>query len=171
MPPRNTKSPSTFDESGISAEDLASFNAAEDTSGDRLQIDPRVNAEVESAGHVVQWKRYSIYGQEDAVYFNFLLQRKWTPVPAGICGGVMALPGTPADQPIIREGQILMQRPKAYQDIAEHREHEKAREQVRDKERQLYESPDGTFERTMVNVKKSYGSVRGAAVGGQPIED
>ena len=65
---------------------------------------------------------------------------------------------------IVRDGQMLMERPKEITDEAKAKDYRNAREQVRAKETQLSGTPAGTFERDnkgapMASVKKSYESI------------
>ena len=77
-------------------------------------------------GWVWQWKRYSVYNQVDHSYQS-QLQRigKWTPVLAeNTPDGMFLPPGSIG--PVISEGLILMERPRALHEEAEAEEKMKA---------------------------------------------
>ena len=99
-----------------------------------------------------EWKRHTTYGQQDVSYENSLMENGWEPVdasrpevkgfmPAGYKG------------PVIRNGLMLMERPIELTQEARDEDTMLARSQVRAKEQQLRDAPDGTFERTKVVAK------------------
>jgi hypothetical protein len=91
-------------------------------SHDPFAIDPSVMPD----GWVWQWKRYSVYNQVDHSYQS-QLQRvgKWTPVLAeNTPDGMFLPPGSSG--PVISEGLILMERPRALHEEAEAEEKMKA---------------------------------------------
>jgi len=110
-------------------------------------------------GWTWEWKRKTVYNQEDPAYQVALARKGWEPVmtkdyPEAMPGG--------GNHPVIeRKGMILMQRPALITDKVRQLERQKARDQVRAKEEQLSATPAGQFDRTAdprtrPNVKKSY---------------
>lgn len=163
---RKKPAPAVVEDEFEDDDEFAEFDAAGGDGGDKLSLDPRVLADAAERGVVIQWKRLSVLGKPDDTYYAYLLQRRWTPIPAGRYP-YMVLPGTAEDQAIVREGQVLMERPLKFQRRAEEQQRQEARQQVVDKEAQLYESPDGTMERTAINVRKGYAPVDGVRVAGR----
>ena len=111
------------------------------------------------AGWDYQWKRRSVYGQEDPSYTVSLQHAGWTPVPARRHPEMMPT-GYKGDT-IERGGQILMEMPKSVVDRRRIMDRRQALEQVRVKEAQLASAPPGTFERAThpgapVRVGKQY---------------
>jgi hypothetical protein len=109
-------------------------------------------------GWSYEWKRKSIYNQEDPAYQIRLADGGWTPVPASRHPNLMPV-GNYAT--IERDGMVLMERPKELTDEAKDIELRRARNQVRAKEAQLSATPDGTLSRdadprTRPSVRKSY---------------
>jgi len=126
-------------------------------STDRFAIDTSIVPE----GWSYEWKRKSIYNQEDPAYQIRLADGGWTPVPATRDARHAALMPTGNFATIERDGMILMERPKELTDEAKDIELRRARNQVRAKEAQLSATPDGTLARdadprTRPTVKKSY---------------
>jgi hypothetical protein len=105
-----------------------------------------------------EWKRKTVIGQEDPAYQVDLARRGWEPVPASRHPDMM--PSTGGYDSIERKGMILMERPKEITDEAREIERRKAISQVRAKEAQLSEAPQGQFERddprVRPNIKKSF---------------
>jgi hypothetical protein len=96
-------------------------------------------------GWSYEWKRMTVMGQEDPAYQVQLAQKGWEPVPASRHPEMMPAgwPGNTID----RKGQRLFERPKEITDDARANETRRARQQVRIKEQQLTQSPDGQFGR------------------------
>jgi hypothetical protein len=110
-------------------------------------------------GWSYEWKRRTVYNQEDPAYSVKLSRTGWEPVPTTRHPEMMPKGG---NHPIIeRDGMVLMQRPAVITEKVKEIERQKARAQVRAKEEQLNASPPGTFERgtdprVRPVVKKSY---------------
>jgi hypothetical protein len=125
-------------------------------STDRFAIDTSIVPE----GWTYEWKRKTIYNQEDPAYQIRLADGGWTPVPANRNARHAALMPTGNYATIERDGMILMERPKELTDEARDIELRRARNQVRSKEAQLSSTPDGTMtrddSRVRPTVKKSY---------------
>ena len=123
---------------------------------DQYSIDPYMVPE----GWSYEWKRKTIYNQEDPSYQVRLADAGWTPVPATRDARHKAMMPTGNYATIERDGMILMERPKELTDEAKARELRRARNQVRAQEQQLSTAPDGTMtredSRVRPQVKKSY---------------
>lgn len=125
---------------------------------DKFYIDPRIIPD----GWSYEWKRQEVLGKPDPSYQVSLARRGWEPVPRSRHPELM--PDNFQGDCILREGMILMERPKEITDEVKAADYRRAREQVRAKETQLGAAPPGTFERDnkgnpMATVKKSYGSI------------
>jgi hypothetical protein len=124
---------------------------------DRFAIDHNMIPD----GWTYEWKRHTIYGQEDPSYQVRLAAGGWEPVPANRDARHLALMPTGWKNPIIeRDGMILMERPLELTEEARDVELRRARGQVRAKEQQLASTPDGTMtrehERVRPSIKKGY---------------
>jgi len=123
---------------------------------DQYFIDPSIVPE----GWSYEWKRKTIYNQEDPSYQIRLADAGWTPVPATRDARHKAMMPTGNYATIERDGMILMERPKELTDEAKAIELRRARNQVRAKEAQLSATPEGTMtredSRVRPTVKKSY---------------
>ncbi len=123
---------------------------------DQYHIDPNIVPQ----GWSYEWKRKTIYNQEDPSYQIRLADAGWTPVPATRDARHKAMMPTGNYATIERDGMILMERPKELTDEAKSIELRRARNQVRAKEAQLSTTPDGTMtredSRVRPQVKKSY---------------
>lgn len=97
------------------------------------------------SGWDYQWKRFSVYGEEDPSYAVNLQMAGWTPVPAARHPEMM--PTGYKGQTIERKGQRLMEMPLSVVDRRRIMDRRAALEQVRVKETQLASAPPGTFER------------------------
>ena len=111
-------------------------------------------------GWTYEWKRRTVHNEENPKYMTQLAQNGWTNVPTSRHPEMM--PSTGGPYPIIeRDGQMLMERPKAITDAVRARDNRNARAQVSAKEQQLSAAPPGTFERgthaaTQVKLGKSF---------------
>ena len=123
---------------------------------DRFYIDPSVIPD----GWSYEWKRKTIWGKEDPAHEVELARKGWEPVPATRHPEMMPKGNW---QTIERDGMILMERPKVLTDDAHNSNLRNARLQVRAKEAQLNQAPDGTFERddprVRPSIKKSYAAM------------
>ena len=109
-----------------------------------------------------EWKRFTVFNQEDPSYQVQLRRQGWEPVPASRHPEMMPVGST--DPTIIRKGMILMERPTVITDELRRIDTKRARDQVRVKEQQLNEAPQGQFERDnkgakLANIKKSYEAI------------
>ena len=109
-------------------------------------------------GWTYEWKRKTIYNQEDPAYQVSLARTGWEPVPASRHPEMMPSGGSHAN--IERKGMILMERPLAVTEKFREADRRKAIQQVRFKEEQLSSAPQGHFDRdhpqARPNIKKGY---------------
>ena len=125
-----------------------------DEGHDQFYIDPAIIPD----GWTYEYKRLEVLGKPDPSYQVTLRRNGWEPVPASRHPELMP-PGW-SGETIIRDGMILMERPKEITDEIKARDARLAREQVRAKEQQLNAAPPGQFERdnkgnSMVSIKKT----------------
>jgi hypothetical protein len=121
---------------------------------DRFFIDPRMIPD----GWSYEWKRKTLWGKEDTAHDVEMSRLGWEAVPVTRHPELMPKGNF---QTIERDGMILMERPKVLTDEAHAANLRRARQQVRAKEAQLSQSPDGTLPRdedarTRPVIKKSY---------------
>lgn len=121
---------------------------------DRFYIDPAMVPD----GWSYEWKRKSIWGKEDPAHDIELARVGWEPVPVSRHPELMPKGNF---QTIERDGMILMERPKVLTDEVHAKNLRTARMQVRAKEEQLGQTPNGTLPRdedarTKPNIKKSF---------------
>lgn len=103
-------------------------------------------------GWSYEWKRKTIWGKEDPAHEVELARKGWEAVPASRHPEMMPKGNW---QTIERDGMILMERPKELTDEAHSGNLRAARLQVKAKEAQLNQAPEGTFERNDPRVKPS----------------
>lgn len=99
-------------------------------------------------GFDYQWRRRTIYGQEDPAYQVELTRQGWEPVPLDRHPQMM--PKGWSGRSIEVEGMILMERPKILTDEARERERRAALEAVLTKELQLSSTKEGDLGRRQV---------------------
>jgi hypothetical protein len=108
-------------------------------------------------GWSYEWKRQTLLGKEDPAYQVQLARGGWEAVPADRHPEMMPI-GNYAN--IERKGMILMERPATLTKEARDIELRRARGQVRAKEAQLSNTPEGTMtrehDRVRPSVKKSF---------------
>ena len=123
---------------------------------DRFFIDPSIIPD----GWSYEWKRKTIWGKEDPAHEVELARNGWEAVPASRHPQMMPKGNW---QTIERDGMILMERPKVLTEDVHANNLRKARLQVRAKEAQLNQAPDGTFgrddPRVKPNIKKSFEAI------------
>ena len=102
-------------------------------------------------GWTYEWKRHTIYNQEDPAYQVKLAQTGWEPVP--LSRHPETMPSNAKSATIERDGQILMMRPKEVTEHFQKLDKQRARDLVRFKEQQLAGTPDGTLTRDDPRVK------------------
>ena len=117
-----------------------------------------VDVDVIPDGWTYEWKRHTIYGEEDPSYQVALARAGWTAVPVNRHPNMM--PHNTDHKVITRDGMILMECPTEIVEERRRNELVKARNQVRHKEEQLSGTPDGTMTRDHAqvkpNIKKSF---------------
>lgn len=118
-----------------------------------------IDTSVIPPGWSYEWKRRTVYNEENAAYQVQLQLKGWEPVPASRHPEYM--PDGNRYSTIERKGMVLMERPLEITEASRQSEMRKARLQVRSKEEQLNAAPGGTFDRSnkdapLVKVGKSY---------------
>lgn len=117
----------------------------ESASNDKFHIDDALKPE----GVELQWKKYSVVGQEDPYYIASMQRAGWEVMtvddvpglaPAGITG------------PIIKEGMVLMGQVKELTHRARERDRLKAMQQIRDREKANGHAPTGTAPRAQTDI-------------------
>jgi hypothetical protein len=108
-------------------------------------------------GWTYEWKRNTLFNQEDPAYMTSLLRTGWEPVPAKRHPEMMPIG---AMKSIERKGMILMERPAEVTRKFEEADKRRARLQMRAKEEQLGSAPQGQFGRDHAQaapkINKSY---------------
>jgi hypothetical protein len=109
-----------------------------------------------------QWKRRTVYNQEDPAYAVNLARTGWTSVPASRHPTMM--PVGWKGETIERDGMVLMERPAIVTDRFREGDLRRAKAQVRHKEEQLGAAPQGQFPRdahpnVRPKIGKSYESI------------
>lgn len=131
------------------AEELRAHLGELDDGTDDFYVDPDSIPD----GWTYEWKRHSIYGQEDPAYQVQLARDGWSAVPASRHPEMM--PYNTTEQTILRKGLMLMECPTEIVQERKLIELKKARDQVRHKEQQIAGTPDGTMTRDHARVKPS----------------
>lgn len=147
----------------ISSLERAELRAKEILEGDMIDEGEDIfyfDPENQPDGWSYEWKRKTVYGEENPQYQVQLEQNGWQPVPAARHPEMMPSTGGPYHT-IERNGQILMERPRVITDFVRDKDSKRARAQVAVKEQQLRQAPPGTFERgthpgAPVKISKSY---------------
>ena len=103
-------------------------------------------------GWSYEWKRHTLLGKEDPAYQVQLARGGWEAVPADRHPEMMPIGNYAV---IERKGMILMERPLSLTKEAKDIELRRARNQVRAKEQQLSQTPDGTMTRQHDNIRPS----------------
>lgn len=120
-----------------------------------------IPADMVPDGWTYEWKRHTIFNQEDPAYTVQLAREGWETVPVDRCPMHRAMmPATWTKNTIERKGMVLMERPIEITQEARAIELRRARQQVRVKEQQLAATPDGTLSRddprVAPKIKKGY---------------
>jgi len=102
-------------------------------------------------GWSYEWKRKTIYNQEDPAYQVQLARAGWETVPASRHPEMMPANGN--YHTIERKGMQLMMRPKVITEQFRNIDQRNAKEQVKHKEAQLGSAPEGQFGRDHAQVK------------------
>ena len=102
-------------------------------------------------GWSYEWKMKSVLGQEDPTYQTQLARTGWEAVPSNRHPDMMPIGEKYAI--IERKGMVLMERPLAITEEVKRLDLRNARDQVRQKEAQLNQAPDGTMTRDHAQVR------------------
>lgn len=111
---------------------------------DLFYVPPGVIAQFHAAGWGLEWKRHTTMGEEDPAYQVALAENHWEPVTTDEIPGFMP---TGHKGSIIRNGLMLMKRPKYLIDQAHREDWMNAKQQVANNEEQLGTTPTGTLAR------------------------
>jgi len=133
-----------------------------------------VNPDRIEKGWSYEWKRWSVFNQEDPSYMISLQENGWTPVPAERHPELVPN-GVGGDSAIIRDGMILMERPAILTEEAKQEDIDIARGMIREKQRQLGEAPNGTLPRdvhrdTAPRLKRGYEAIPVPDDADQPLD-
>lgn len=112
-----------------------------DEGTDRFYVDPKTIPD----GWSYEWKVKSVLGKEDPAQEVEYARKGWEAVPADRHPEMM--PKDARGRAIERDGMILMERPAEITAEARQIEARRARAQVRAKEEQLKQTPEGTLTR------------------------
>lgn len=129
------------------AEELRAHIGDLDEGIDDFYVDPESIPD----GWTYEWKRHTVYGQEDPSYQVQLAREGWTAVPSSRHPAMMPAGSTEAI--ILRKGCILMECPTEIVRERKAIELRRARDQVRYKEQQIAGTPDGTLTRDHAKVR------------------
>jgi hypothetical protein len=117
--------------------ELREHGSINDEGSDEFYIDPRVIPD----GWSYEFKRLTVLGAPDPSYEVALALKGWEPVPASRHPEMM--PASYRGNTIERKGMLLMERPAEITNEIKARDYRNARDQVGQKEAQLYGSPAG----------------------------
>lgn len=121
---------------------------------DPFEIPEQIKGKYEAAGWSLEWKRHTVFGQDDYSYASALAENAWEAVTADEIPGFM--PNGYAGA-IIRDGLMLMKRPAYLTEEARIEDMEAARGLIRAKEAQLGETPPGTLTRDHPTARPKVG--------------
>jgi len=116
---------------------------------DPFHFNPRIIPD----GVSYEWKRMSVYGQQDPEHQVNLRENHWRPVPASRHPELMP-DGYDKAGAIVRKGMVLMERPSYLTQEARQEDYEIARAEVSRKEQQLGATPAGTMTRQHPSVER-----------------
>ena len=115
------------------AQEILGHIGSLDEGTDEFYFDPAMVP----AGWCYEWKRYILLGQEDPAYQVALSRNGWQAVPVDRHPEMMPVAWK---GPILRKGQMLMERPQTITDMVRKNEKKRADDQVRQKEAQVKSS-------------------------------
>lgn len=106
-------------------------------------------------GYSVNWKTVQVLGKpvDDSILQSYE-EQGWEPATLEQFPGIMSK--TYTGKSIVRKGMMLMIRPQEYTDEALAEDNQIAKEQVKDKLRQLGQTGQGEMKRKVLGVKRSY---------------
>jgi hypothetical protein len=154
-PPPTTREEDPRTRAARRAAELREHRGSLDDGVDKFYIDPTIIPD----GWSYEWKNHTILGQPNPSYEVNMARAGWEPVPRTRHPELM--PENYAGNTIIRDGQILMERPLEITKEAVERDKRAAKAQMQGKEAQLAGAPPGTFDRDnkgtpLASIKKSY---------------
>jgi len=123
------------------------------TTSDDTSDEFAIPAHLIPEGWTYEWKRKSVFGQEDSSYMMSQEARGWEPVPASRHRTLMP---EGHYNTIERKGMILMERPKEITDEAKRQDRARAMNQVKSREQQLADAQFGSFDRSKSTLSKNY---------------
>lgn len=103
------------------------------------------------AGSTYEWKRYTVMGKEDPFYISNMRAQGWEPVDPKAHPNW--LPPNYKESHIVRDGLILMERPKELTEEARAEQRQLSKQQVREAEQRLGMTPNNTLTREHDRVK------------------
>lgn len=106
------------------------------------------------AGWSLEWKTFTVFGEQNWSYQNALSENGWEPVVTDEIPGYMPKDYTGA---IIRDGMMLMKRPAYLTEEAREEQNRIAVEQVRSQEAKLADAPAGTLTRSHPKLANGVG--------------
>lgn len=121
---------------------------------DKFDIPDEVIKRFAEAGWSIEWKRHSVFNQEDPSYQVALAENQWQPVTTDEIKGLMPAGHSGA---IIRDGLMVMKRPSYLTQEAREEDSAAARNLIRAKEEQLGQTPSGTMTRDHPAARPSVG--------------
>lgn len=104
------------------------------------------------------WKRFTIYNQQDPSYQVALARGGWRAVPTNRHPELMPQ-GSPGEAPIVHDGLMLMERPLELSNRARIKDRRDADAAVKAKEQQAGHAPAGQLDRVQPSIKKSYAPI------------
>lgn len=114
-------------------------------------------------GWSYNWKRFSTWNKEDPQYLASQARFGWSPVPAHRHRELL-FPEY-ADESIIIDGLILMERPQELTDLRKKLDYESAVSQVTMKEASMADAPEGTAPRNHPEVRPRISTQIGPPIG------
>lgn len=107
-------------------------------------------------GVTLEWKRYTTLGERNQSYENKMLEQGWRPVPTRLFPDFMPQ-GTPPDDAVVRDGNMLMARRQELTEQARMQERRAAQQQIHTSEARMRETPGDTMPRDAPATKNLTG--------------
>lgn len=121
---------------------------------DKFLVPDSVIARFAAAGYSIEWKRHTVFGQDDPGYDVALAENCWEAVTSEEIPGFMPAGFKGA---IVRDGLQLMKRPSYLTDEARSEDKQMAREAIRIQEGRLGQTPPGTMTRDHQTARPKVG--------------
>lgn len=122
---------------------------------DPFFIDPRLVP----AGWTYEWKRYSINGMVDSDHMVAMREAGWRVVPQKRHPSMVYEMDGNGTGPIVKRGQVLMERPLDYSIEARAEDRARAEQQVHDQEAQIGLANQGEAPRTAPSIRRTHEAV------------